>query len=382
MKLPLFKVFFLCILLPPFLYIFSMQYLERMFNRMYLEEIKDVYIGDSRFLFDGTLRVKDAINNNVTRYIRAQWFVKAGLKLDVIVTTKKGTIIYPAIFEDSTVSVSPPDPMKVAAENYDLLNDGLVVHINSEILYYKPISIAILFFYIGISLLFMVFSYRRSLKNTKIAEIKKLQMIDRLIVREKRSVEILTTLGKKRSELNIRYGELKKEFEKEKQLASKTEDGMLEEIITLEEELNQNIELQQEQQQEIGKLKAEIEDFEKDSRKEKAKSKKGASAVKRRFKALYKNTSMNKRALDGFSYLPEDMKIKCEEVIHQLNENPDHVHIKRKVFSKKSRETVLEVLFAYKGRLYFRRQTDQHIEILSIGTKNTQLKDLEFIDSL
>lgn len=56
--------------------------------------------------------------------------------------------------------------------------------------------------------------------------------------------------------------------------------------------------------------------------------------------------------------------------------------IKRKVFSKKSRETVLEVLFAYRGRLYFRTSRDQHVEILTIGTKNTQLKDLEFIDRL
>ncbi len=382
MKLPLFKVFFLCILLPPFLYIFSVQYLERMFNHICLEEIKDIYIGDSRPLFDGTITVRDAINNNITSYMRNQWVVKIGLKLDVIVTTKKGTIIYPAIFEDPAGAVSSSDPMQIAAENYNLLNDGLVIHINSELLYYKPISIAILFFYIGISLVFMFFSSRKNFRKSEMEEMEKIRTIDRLIEREKRSVEILKTLGKKRSELNIRYSEARRELEKEKLQASKTEDGMLEEIISLEDELNRNIGLQQEQQQEIERLKSEIDKYQKDNQKEKTKNEKEATAVSRRFKALYKNISMNKKALEGFVLIPEDMRIKCEEVIHQLNENPDLVHIKRKVFSKRSSETVLEVLFSYKGRLYFRRLPDLHIEVLSIGTKNTQTKDLEFIDSL
>jgi hypothetical protein len=304
------------------------------------------------------------------------------LKLDVIVTTKTGTILFPAVFEDPASAVSPSDPLKVAAENYQILNDGLAVHVKSEILYYKPISLFILSFYIGISIILMAVISRKSFQKSKMAEMEKIQVINRLIEREKRSLDILKTLGKKRDELNTRYGDLKEAYEKEKAQASKNEDGMLEEIIKLEEELKGNIDLQQEQQEEIERLKAEIEKFEKSSQKGKIRNKKGTDLTGRRFKAIYKNISMNKKALDGFAALPEDMKIKCEEVIHQLNENSDQVHIKRKVFSKKSRETVLEVLFAYKGRLYFRRLTDQHMEILTVGTKNTQLKDLEFIDSL
>ena len=382
MRISLFKVFIVCLLLPPFLYFFSIYYIERLCNQTYLEEIRDVYIGDSRPLFDGSISVKNAVNKNISNYVREQWLVKAGLKLDVIVTTKKGTILYPAVFEDPASTVSPSDPLKVAAENYEILNDGLVVHVKSELLYYKPLSLIILSFYIGISTILMAVISRKSFHKTKMAEMEKIQMINRLIDREKRSLEILKTLGKKRDELNARYGDLKEEYEKEKLQASKNEDGMLEEIMNLEEELKSNIGLHQEQQEEIERLKAEIEKFEKNNQKGKLRNKRGADSTGRRFKAIYKNIAMNKKALDGFAALPEDMKIKCEEVIHQLNENPDQVHIKRKVFSKKSRETVLEVLFAYKGRLYFRRRTDQQVEILTVGTKNTQLKDLEFIDSL
>ena len=44
--------------------------------------------------------------------------------------------------------------------------------------------------------------------------------------------------------------------------------------------------------------------------------------------------------------------------------------------------TVQEVIFSYKGRLYFRKVKDSKIEVLAIGTKNTQARDLEFLDNL
>ena len=76
------------------------------------------------------------------------------------------------------------------------------------------------------------------------------------------------------------------------------------------------------------------------------------------------------------------MKIKAEEIIHQLNEKPEQVTIKRKVFGGKGQKTVLEVIFSYKGRLYFRNTKDQRVEILAMGTKNTQAKELEFLAKL
>jgi hypothetical protein len=377
-----FKILILSLLFPPVLYFFSVHYLEQRLRVIYLEEVKDVYIGDTPLLFDGTVSIKDAVDINITRYLQSKWLLKWGLKLNVAVTTKQGKILFPAIFGTPKESLSPRDPMRVASENYRLLNEGLIVHLGIELEHGKPISILILFTYIGLALLLLYVFTRRAIKNTKKAEIEKAMMIDRLLEREKRSTSILKTLGMKRIELKNRYSEIKKELEDEKIKASKNEDGMIEEIVALEEEINRNIDLQQEQQKEIQELKEKIQESEGEEEKGQEKSLKGTASVKRRFNALYKNILINKKAISGFINLPEDMKIKCEEVIHQLNENPDYVTIKRKVFSKKSRETVLEVLFAYRGRLYFRTSRDQHVEILTIGTKNTQLKDLEFIDRL
>jgi len=39
-------------------------------------------------------------------------------------------------------------------------------------------------------------------------------------------------------------------------------------------------------------------------------------------------------------------------------------------------------LFSYKGRLYYRNTHEQKVEVVSIGTKHTQGKDLTFLDQL
>jgi hypothetical protein len=40
------------------------------------------------------------------------------------------------------------------------------------------------------------------------------------------------------------------------------------------------------------------------------------------------------------------------------------------------------VVFAYKGRLYYRTVPGNRIEVLVIGTKLTQTRDLTFLDKL
>jgi hypothetical protein len=109
---------------------------------------------------------------------------------------------------------------------------------------------------------------------------------------------------------------------------------------------------------------------------------KAGDALRKRFNTLYKHLIVHDRAIEGFMDLTEEMKIKAEEVIHQLNADSKMVPIKRKVFGKKNRETVFEVVFAYKGRLYFRNVQDRRCEILVIGTKLTQGGDLAFLNKI
>ena len=149
----------------------------------------------------------------------------------------------------------------------------------------------------------------------------------------------------------------------------------------MEKDLSDNLTAQEQQQKLFDDLKEKVDALEKREGAGK-KTQKTAISIQKRFETLYKNTGFSKKAITGYSRLSGDLKLKGEEVIHQLNEDAGKVKIKRKVFGKKNRETVFEVIFGYKGRLYFRHLNDNRTEVLSIGTKNTQRKDLELLDKL
>jgi hypothetical protein len=70
------KIFILSLLLPPVLYAFSVEYLEQRIKTEYLEEVKDIYIGETSPLFNGTVSIKDAVNRNITRYLQRKKFLK------------------------------------------------------------------------------------------------------------------------------------------------------------------------------------------------------------------------------------------------------------------------------------------------------------------
>jgi len=377
-----FKIFILCILLPPIFYIFSIQSTESHLKRRYAKKIEDLYTGDTRPLFDGSVRLKDAISNNINRYLQSKAILSLGVKANVTVTTKKNIILYPTVFNDEENSILPHNPMQVAADNYNLMNEGLVVNVDLIFEHNTLISNTILAFYICVSILILYFYYRAGAKKARQEDTEKETEIARLLESEKNHTGKLKNLIKVKQKLISEIIKIKRKLVDERIRASKNEDDLIKEIVALEENINENIALQKEKQEEINALEEKIKLFEKERRKENKQKINSYNTVRKRFKTLYKNISVNKRAINGFLDLTDDMKIKGEEIIHKLNEDQSLVLVKRKVFGKKGRTTVQEVIFAYKGRLYFRKKGDSQIEILTIGTKNTQVKDLEFLDNI
>lgn len=382
MKFLSFKILILCILLPPILYIFSLQSIESHLNKRYAKEIGDIYTGDTRPLFDGSVRLKDAINNNIDRYLQNKAMLSLGVKAKVTVATKQNTILYPAVFNDEEGDIPPSAPIQVAADNYNLMNEGLVVNVDLILEHNTLLSNAILAFYICMSVLVLFLYYRTGIKKARQEDTEKETEIARLLEFEKNHTSKLKDLIKVKQKLIAEIIKIKRKLVHERIRASKNEDDLIKEIVALEENINENIALQNEKQEEINALKEKIKLYEKERQKENKQKTNNFNTVRKRFKTLYKNISVNKRALNGFFDLTDDMKMKGEEIIHKLNEDPSFVLVKRKVFGKKGRATVQEVIFAYKGRLYFRKTKDGKIEILTIGTKNTQAKDLEFLDSI
>lgn len=381
MKYLSFKFLILCILLPPVLYIFSVQSIESRLKTRYTNEIEDIYIGDTRPLFEGSIRLKDAVNKNIDQYLQSKVMISWGVKVDVTVTTKQDKILYPAVFDEEG-SLLPPDPIQVAADNYSLMNEGLVLNVDLVLEHNTLLANAILAFYICLYVLLLYHYYRTGEKKARQEDTEKSSEITRLQELEKNHSDNLKALVQDKNNLKSEIIKTKKQLKKEKIKASRNEEEMIKEIIALEDKINKNLALQNEKQDEIDTLIEKIKLFEKERLRESKQKTKVFHSARKRFKALYKNISVNERAISGFIGLTDDMQIKGEEIIHKLNEDPAFVQIKRKVFGKKGRTTVQEVIFAYKGRLYFRKLKDNRIEILTIGTKNTQAKDLEFLNNI
>ena len=196
---------------------------------------------------------------------------------------------------------------------------------------------------------------------------------------EKKHKKSLDILKKERTRLLGKMKDLRASFQDAQKKASITEEEMFDEIVSLEKRLNENVALQKEKTYEIDVLKDKLKKYEQKKGGQK-KQKKGEDFIAKRFAVLYKNIDMNRRALSGFMDLNDEHQLKAEEVIHQLNADADKVVVKRKVFAgKKHKSASFEVLFSYNGRLYFRKGEDHRIEVLVIGTKNSQDKDMEFL---
>lgn len=372
-----FKIFALCILLPPVLYLLSAQWVETYMEARYTREIRKVCTGDIKPLLDGKTRLREALSRNIDGYLSSRNALAQDLRITLTVTTKNGVVLYPqTLDEDQGLLKTSSDPMGLAAENYRLLNEGLEIKISVSLEPNSFLSYLILLVFITGSILILYYFYKKGIQKAEKETEESQREWERILKRDQESRWALEILEQNRKELGDRLEDMKIKLSE----ANRSEDGMIEEIETLEEKIKKNELLQKQQQEEIENLKGQIEQVK--TGKSKRPKQKQYDFITKRFKTIYKNLSFHERAIEGYNDLEDALKLKCEEVIHMLNDEPDQVVIKRKVFGKKNRETVFEVLFAYKGRLYFRRLKDNTIEILAVGTKNSQDRELEFLDRL
>lgn len=377
-----FKTLMLCVLLPPIAYVFSIQLLEKTIQTRYDKELAGTFIGDTRPLFQGTIRIQDAIRENVNRFLASRKLPSWGVRVDVTVKTKDGIYLYPDAYNDPRSDFNDSGNIAVARENFSVLNDGLIKAVDVKIEHNTLLSNSILLFYVMVSLMVLYPFYRQGLQKTREEELAKQEIIDGLSTERDRSLDQLERLESQRTLLSREIDSMKAVLDSERQKASATEDEMMDELVALEEKISRNMAQQDNQFQEINELKEKIKQFEKENESKNRQLLKAADSVRKRFNALYKNIVLHDRAIEGFVDLTEEMKIKAEEAVHQLNEDPNRVQVKRKVFGKKNRATVFEAIFAYKGRLYFRKISGNRVEVLVVGTKLTQNKDLAFLDKL
>ena len=73
------------------------------------------------------------------------------------------------------------------------------------------------------------------------------------------------------------------------------------------------------------------------------------------------------------------MKLKAEEVIKRLSEESDNVAVRRKVGGLPNHLNIYELGFAGKGRIYYCRGQSQRFRVLTVGAKNSQDSDMEYL---
>jgi len=377
-----FKILILCILMPPVFYITSVQVLEKKLHSLYSDEIEEIYIGDTRPLFEGSITIAQAITRNIDNYLQSKALLSWGVKASVTVTTPANTIVYPDAFsQEETPGTSIPS-LRIAKENYAALNEGFTVVVDIQVARNQFISYAILAVFLLLAILIFSFYFKRGSRIAALETRHVRDEIQRLSRMKQNQQTRLKTLNEQRKYLSGELHKSKQAYDSEKEKASRTEDEMIDEIDTLEKSMQETLFLQKAQEEEINALKEKISQFEKGALKPNRQKIKASEAIQKRFKTLYKNLLVHDRAVSGFVSLTPDLQLKAEEIMLQLHDDPKQVPIKRKVFGKKNRETVFEVLFSYKGRLYYRNTPEQKLEVVSIGTKHTQGKDLNFLDQL
>lgn len=368
--------------MPPVLYITSVQVLEKKLQSLYSDEIEEIYIGDTRPLFEGSITIAQAITRNIDNYLQSKTLLSWGVKASVTVTTPSNTIIYPDAFsQEETPGTSIPS-LRIAKENYAALNEGFTVVVDIQIPHNQFLSYAVLAVFLFLSIMLFSFYFKRGSRMAAMETNHVRDEIQRLSRMEQTQQAHLKTLNEQRKYLSGELRKSKQAYDSEKEKANRTEDEMIDEIVTLEKSMEETLFLQKAQEEEINALKEKILQFEKGALKPNRQKVKASEAIQKRFKTLYKNLLVHDRAVSGFISLTPDLQLKVEEILLQLHDDPKQVPIKRKVFGKKNRETVFEVLFSYKGRLYYRNTPEQKLEVVSIGTKHTQGKDLNFLDQL
>jgi DNA repair exonuclease SbcCD ATPase subunit len=109
----------------------------------------------------------------------------------------------------------------------------------------------------------------------------------------------------------------------------------------------------------------------------------GAELMARRLRTLYKTLEIDDRAIDDLVALrDESMKLKAEEKLKRLCDEADNVAVRRKVGGLPEHLSIFELGFAGKGRIYYTKGKQRRFRILSVGAKNSQDSDLDYLRRL
>lgn len=373
-----FRALLFAILLPPVLYVASIRGLEHYWQADYQRRIANVCSANSDELLSGKVRLETSLPRRLDRFLAEERWPRLGLGLQVSVRSSDGRLLYPGTDVYPPAGLAPEDPLQTAAGNYTMLRDGLQVDVQVRVDHNTVIANTLLAGYLAVALALLAARYRSAQRRALSTSAAQVAAIQDLARQERRQRAILENLDRANAGLRQEIARLKELLAQERHRASRNEEELLKEMVALEGQLVANMEQQRAQEEETARLREAMDD----AVQARASKGGGLGATQKRLRALYKEISLTDYAIEGFHALPTPLQIKAEEIIHHLEQDPETIAVKRKVFRGKGKETVFEIAFAHKGRLYFRRNRLRRVDVLAIGTKNRQARDLDFLDRL
>lgn len=401
-----FRVLFICIFFPAVVYVFSVQGLEQYLQNKRTKQVQSIVIQDFEAVYSGRYSITEEINTNLERYAREDKLRNLGVITKIVVSTKNGKLLYPRYYEEKDIDFDKKrefdsgsselfNYIRIAQENFRILNEGLIVSVDVEVRHNSWLTNSILILYIFSSILILYGYYKKKAREWMVKtedEQKRIEAISTNLTESEKSLQELSqkerdyinkiqSLTTDRERLKSEIALLMDEVELEKKKSLEI-DEILDEMERIEEQASKNIALREDKEHEIIQLKEEIDQLEMTGKQHAKKRKKDVDSIKKRFSVIYKNLNFHDRAVESYSLLPQDFQLKAEEMIHRLNEDDSLVTVKRKVFSKRGKLNIFEAIFSYSGRIYFRKKDNNKMEIVAVGTKNTQEQDIAFMEGI
>ena len=389
-----FRILFSCILLPPLLYILSLQGLETLFEKKWTAELQGVLISDSRSLLQGRIGIQDEIQQNIDRHLASLFALKWGVLPQIVVKTRTGSWLYPPSSQEALYPFDsdalhfekpPPGPtemIQVAEKNLEVMNQGLELSVIVQIPRNTLLANSVLAFYIVVFASLLYRAYRVSAREAQQLSLRNQQALEtatsKLTATQQRLMDVTDTEKLQQDEIDRLQAELGLASDR----VRATEDEALTEMEKLENSFHESIALKEKLEVEVSRLAKELERIESSQKVPTKKQRRQINSITKRFKTLYKNLEIQPRAVEGFLNLQGDLQLRAEEFIHNMNENTNQLSVRRKVFSKKGAGPAFECEFGYRGRIYWRRGPGKKTQILVIGTKNSQTKDLAYLEGL
>ena len=385
-----FQVLYLCIFLPPVLYIFTIQGLERYYQNSWQNQLGHTLLKNRSGLMEGTVSIQEELKDNIDNFLKTGLAATLGVQGQAVVRTHQGRLLYPDFRLDILPDLShePEDQFMTqvkqamtARENRQILEEGLNFNLSAQIHHNTWLANMVLIFYILAFSLVLYKAYLYRTREAELADEKQQQELAGVRQRLEKAKKALLNSSRKELEHRKKLDDFRQRLDDADTRIRQTEEAALSELEMLEDKLSRATSQREAREIELQDLTLQLEALDKDSDSRKKKTEKAGRLYVKRFNTLYKNINIHERALEGFASLSEEWKLKAEEVVHMLDADKQNVSVKRKVFSS-GKASVLETEFAHKGRIYWRQDTGNKLEIVAIGTKNTQENDMRYLHKL